>query len=443
MTSVKQTKSFLFVMGFSCPFPGAGWNRISYLARYFIDNGVACSVLSTFFPLTIKRVRAEKMGISVVKNFRIYNIIPQIPVENPFLIILNNFVAFIFSLPFCLFKRPNLIIISIWPANQLLCVSWISKLLRTKLVVDYRDEVEENWILCGQKPKFLYQLLKKIFIKIYRDSYLVTPTTLAVADNLVQKGVRNIHIVADGVDTTVFQPLDKGKMRSRLNIPEDTFVLVFLGHVPTARDSAYRLDIVVNALKLLKETNPRNESKYLLVIVGGGRIKELLKYADDLGVSSMIRYVGLIDDPREVVKVINVADVGIIPYGDSPSLRRMVPTKLYEYTACGIPVIGTAHEDSILAEYLRKYSIGITVPPLDSESLAKAIEDICTVLKNESELNSNALSFARKYTKAKIAEELLSRILNGNLIPLLKRRKRAESQYLRQVDSKAFYKEDF
>ena len=410
MTQAKHTKSFLFVLGFSCPFPGAGWNRISYLARYLMDHGIACSILSTFFPLTIKRAHAKKMEICVAKNIRIYNIIPQIPVENPFLIILNNLIAFIFSLPFCLFKRPDLLIISIWPANQLLCAFWLSKLLRTKLVIDYRDEVEENWISYGKKPRFFYELMKKVLIKIYRNSYLVTPTTPAVADNLEQKGVRNIHIVADGVDTTLFKPLDKGEMRSRLNIPEDIFVLVFLGYVY----DAYRVDIIVKALRILKEKNARNESKYLLIVVGGGKIKELLAYADNLRVSSMVRYVGVIDDPEEVVKVINAADVGIIPYGDNPSLRRMFPTKLFEYTACGIPVIGTLYDDSILAKYLRKHSIGITVPPLDSKSLAKAIEDIRNVLKNQSELNSNALSFARKYDKAKIAEELLSRLLKGD-----------------------------
>lgn len=417
MTSAKQTKSFLFVLGFSCPFPGAGWNRISYLARYFMDHGVACSVLSTFFPLTIKRVHAKKMGISVAKNIRIYNMIPQIPAENPFLIILNNLVAFIFSLPFCLFKRPDLIIISIWPANQLLGVFWVSKLLRTKLVIDYRDEVEENWFSFGQRPQFLYRLLKKVVTKIYRDSYLVTPTTPAVAHNLMQKGVGNIHIVADGVDTTIFKRLDKGKMRSCLNIGKDNFVLIFLGYV-SGQNTAYQVHIIVKALRRLKEKNPRNESKYLLIIVGGGRIEELLKYADNLGVSNMVRYLGSIDDPAEVAKIINVADVGIIPYSDNASLKRMVPTKLFEYTACGVPIIGTTHEDSILAEYVRKYSIGTTVPPLDSASLAEAIEDTCNVLKNQSELNSNALSFARRYDKAEIAEELLSRILKGDWIVL-------------------------
>lgn len=410
MIPIKHTKKILFVMGISCPFPGAGWNRISYLARYFLENGVDCSVLSPFFPGVVKHTNAKNMKILVAKNIQIYNIIPQIPAENFYSIVLNNFAAFVFSLPFCLFKRPDLLIVSIWPGDQVLGVFWVSKLLRTKLVIDYRDEVEENWISNGLKPKFFYQIMKKVLNKIYRDSYLVTPTTPGVANNLRHKGVHNIHVVADGVDTAIFKPLDKGDMKGRLNIPKDTFVLIFLGGVY----GAYRVDIVVRALKFLKDRNPRNESKYLLLVVGTGMIEELLKYADSLGASSMVRYVGEINEPIEVVKVINAADVGIIPYGDNPNLKRTVPTKLFEYTACGIPIIGTVTEDSILAGYLRRYSIGTTVPPLDGESLANAIEDICGVLKNQSELNSNALSFARTYDKAKIAKDLLSRLTKGD-----------------------------
>lgn len=398
-------KRFLFVIGITCPFPGAGWNRISYLARYFMENGVDCSVLSTFSPSNIRQKK-----ICVSKNIQIYNVVPQISVENPFFLILNNIVAFIFSLPFFLLKKPDVVVISVFPANQLIAVFWLSKILRTKLIIDYRDEIEDHWILYGKRWKSFYLLIKKVFSRIYSNSYLITPTTIAVADNLVQRGVHNIHIVADGADTTIFKPLDKGKMRNRLNIPKNIFVIVFLGYIY----HAYRVDIVVKTLKLLKEKNQRNESEYLLLIVGGGEINKLLKYADNLGVSNMVRYVGLVKDALEVVKVINAADVGIIPYDDNPLWKRMYPTKLFEYTACGLPVIGTVYEDSILAEYLRKHSIGITVPPLDIDSLAEAIEHIRNILKNQSEFSSKALSFARRYDKARIAEELLSRILKDN-----------------------------
>ena len=307
----KHEKSVVFVMGFSCPFPGAGWNRISYLARYFSDKGVHCSVLSTFFPIAMERLLAKKMSIIDAGKIRVYNILPQIPLENPFLIILNNVFSFVFGLPFILINKPDVIIVSIAPGNQLMGISWICSLLKKKLIVDYRDEVEENW-LSDYKPLGFYKIMKMAFSRIYRDSYLVTPTTTAVANKLKEKGVLNTHVVADGVDTKIFRPLDKSLIRGRMNIQNETLVLIFVGYV----QAAYRVDTIVRALQILKKENKENEHRYLLLIVGGGRVGDLLGYAESLGVTGMVKYLGIIASPEKLVEAINAADVGMIPYDD-------------------------------------------------------------------------------------------------------------------------------
>jgi len=391
-------------MGFSCPFPGAGWNRISYWAKYFSDTGVQCSILSTFFPVKIERLLAKRTSIVDFGKTRVYNIVPQIPLEYPFLIIINNLFSFVFSLPFILLKKPDTIIISIAPANQLLGISWISKLLKKKLVVDYRDEVEENWLSENKKPKYFYKVMRKVCLKIYQDSFLVTPTTSAVAKKLSAKGVHNVYVVADGVDTKIFKPLDKKLLREALHLPKNIFILIFVGYI----QGSYRVDVIVKALKLLKEKNKENEQRYTLLVVGGGDVNPLLRLAKKLDVTNMVKHLGIIASPTELVRIINVADIGMIPYNDNPTLKRMYPTKIFEYTACGLPVIGTTFKDSILADYVQKYGLGQTVLPLDYVALAAVIEDLYNKSENLSEFKLNALAFSRMFEKAKIAEKLLS-----------------------------------
>jgi glycosyltransferase involved in cell wall biosynthesis len=74
-----------------------------------------------------------------------------------------------------------------------------------------------------------------------------------------------------------------------------------------------------------------------------------------------------------LAQLIGMADVGMVHYDDNPLWKNSVPAKFYEYCACGLPVIATAHEDSILAEFIREYRIGITSPPMNEEKLAEAI----------------------------------------------------------------------
>jgi glycosyltransferase involved in cell wall biosynthesis len=406
MKQAKITQSAIFVMGFSCPFPGAGWNRISYLARRFSDRGVDCSILSTFFPINIERLLAKKASVIDEKKIRIYNIIPQIPLENPIFIIMNNLFSFIFGLPFIVFKKPDVMIISIAPGNQLMGMSWVAKLLKMKFVVDYRDEVEENWIIENRKPGLFYNVMRTVFSSIYHNSYLVTPTTPSVAKKLKEKGADRVFVVADGVDTTKFKPMNQSLIREEMQIQKDTCVLIFVGYV----QECYRVDVIVNALKLLKEKNKENEHRYLLLVVGGGSIKGLLRHAEAMGVGSMVKYLGIIKSPEELVKILNAADFGMIPYNDNPNLKRMYPTKIFEYTACGLSIIATTFADSILAEYIRNYGIGIATPPLISESLAKAIDDLWSKREGLVKMKKNSLAFAHSYEKSQIAEELFSKL---------------------------------
>ena len=95
--------------------------------------------------------------------------------------------------------------------------------------------------------------------------------------------------------------------------------------------------------------------------------------AFELGVSSNIEYRGVINNKAKLAELIAEADVGLIPYDDNPLWKNSLPAKFFEYCACGIPVIATVYDDSLLAMYIRKYGIGVTSPPMDKKKLAEAI----------------------------------------------------------------------
>lgn len=318
-------------------------------------------------------------------------------------LILNNFFAFLSSFPFLLVIRPYAVIISVPPDDQFLSLFLLSRIIKSKLVVDYRDEFEDYLIATQKRSRFFYVFMKELLSHLYRQAHLVTPVTPAFEESLKKRGVYNVEVVHDGVDTSLFRPRGREEMRNRLGLPEDTFIIVFSGSVY----SPYRLDIVVEALKILKERKATNGSKFLLLIVGGGEIERILDLANSLQIKEMVRHVGPFNELTEVAELLNAADVGIIPYDNNQLWEKTLSTKLFEYCACGVPVLATVTKQSILAKYIKNSKIGLVVPPLNSQLLAKALEKLCVDSETRTLYHTNALHFAKKWDKRKISENLL------------------------------------
>ena len=403
LTSLSKKKRFLFVIGLTCPFPGAGWWRLFNFAKWFRRMGHKCYVLSSFSPRSIncpKVLREE--------GIYIYNVLPSIMLNNPFFMILNNILAFIVSIPFFLLTKPDVVIISIPPVNQFFSTFILSRCMRCKLVIDYRDEFEDYLAMRTEKWSFFYRFLKEFLTYFYRKATIVVSVTPAVAKGLVKRGIYNVKVIHDGVDTTIFRPFDQSKVRVEFNVPQESFVIAYLGIIY----KPYRVDIVIKALKKLNHKNPKQ--KYLLILVGGGKVESILNLARNLGISDSVKYFGVIKNPAKIAKILSSADCGIIPYDDNPLWQKTYSTKLFEYCAVGLPVIGTVHENSALASIIKANKMGLITPPLDVEKLAMVLEMLSSNKKLRAKMRSNALCFSQKYDKKRLAMDLLKTILRRN-----------------------------
>ncbi len=392
-------KRFFFVIGFACPFPGAGWWRIFYFARYFKKRGHNCYVFSS---VSLKSLNSPRFIEK--ENIKIYNILPSVQLDNPIFLLLNNIFASIASIPFFLLNRPSAVIISVPPADQLLPVFVLSKIMKLKLIIDYRDEFEDYLVMHAGKWRFFYRFLKIFLPYLYRNVALVTPVTPAVAENLKRRGIYNVKVVYDGVDTKIFRQLNKNKMRSEFHIPQDSFVIAYLGGIY----KPYRVDIVIRALKKLNEKDSKH--KYLLILAGGGDVKSVLNLAKSLGIFDSVKYFGVIKNPTEIAKILSLADCGIIPYDDNPLWQKTYSTKLFEYCAVGLPVVATVHENSVLATAIKEHEMGLIVPPINSDALASLLETLRSDKELMAKMGLSALKFARNYDKEKLARDLLETI---------------------------------
>jgi len=273
-------------------------------------------------------------------------------------------------------------------------------------VFDVRDEWEDYAINKASSKTFreAYRLLKALMTSLYNKSDLVVAVTQPIARSLKLRGVRGVKIVPNGADINVFRPYEKSVVRRGLGLRDDEFVIVYEGGI----GGYYRLDVVVRAIAKLDDST---RSKIRLLIIGSGDMPTVLKLAESFGLNDNVIYLGVKNDKVELAQIISAGDIGIVPYDANPLWKNSVPAKFYEYCACGIPVIATVCDDSLLGDLIEKHRIGVTSPPLDEEKLANAID---WLYKNKSFIET-AGERARqlikeKFDRNKVAEEYLNLI---------------------------------
>jgi len=128
-----------------------------------------------------------------------------------------------------------------------------------------------------------------------------------------------------GVDINLFKPGDDEDDKK-------TFRLIHHGSIVDNRG----LDKVIKALNLL-----RNYDIELFLLGSGNGVAELKGLASKLKLEEKVIFHTRIPY-KEVPRFINKADAGILPFQDWPGWNTSSPIKLFEYLACGKPVIVTS-----------------------------------------------------------------------------------------------------
>jgi len=371
------------------------------LANYLKYRGVDVYVASIFSPKSISQA-----GVKIWRGIRIYNLCPTLWIEDVPSLIFNIFSSLIVYPLLTLLLRPNVVVVSVPSGEPAVGAFFSSKLVRAKVVFDVRDEWEDYVISKAPSRvyKAAYRLFKTLMTSIYARSDLVVTVTQNLVQSLLLRGIDNVKLVPNGADVSIFKPYGKANVREELGLKKDDFILVYSGGV----GGYYRLDVVVKAVARL-DGAIHDEIK--LLIVGSGNVSQLIRLAKKLGLNNNIVYLGVKNDRKELAQILSAGDVGIVPYDDNPLWKNSVPAKFYEYCACGLPVVATVYEDSILAKLINENGIGLTVRPMDKEKLAEAIRNL---YENESfrvVAGRKARELVeREFDRNKIAEKFLNLI---------------------------------
>jgi colanic acid biosynthesis glycosyl transferase WcaI len=241
-------------------------------------------------------------------------------------------------------------------------------------------------------------LVEKLELFLYRRSTAIAALTGSFKDNLVSRGITGdkISVVINGVDLSRYAPRPRDRELASDWGLEGKFVAGYIG----THGMAHALDNVLDAAERLKD----DDSVRFLLAGAGAERDALMADAAKRGLNNVVF---MPRQPKEDMPAVwSLCDVALVHLKDSPVFAGVIPSKIFEAEAMGLPLLLAAPEGEASTIVLNDKA-GLHVAPEDPDALATAVRQ----LKNDPALCQTfaaaALAAAPGHSRETQAREML------------------------------------
>jgi glycosyltransferase involved in cell wall biosynthesis len=294
-------------------------------------------------------------------------------------------------------RRYNVVQVHNLP-DFLIFAALMPKLTGARLILDLHDLMPEffaarfnsrltNW------PLRLIRWQERLSCRF--ADHVITVTE-AWRKTLIKRGVpaEKISVVMNVADDRIFFRAPATKPQPAT---DGCFHLIYHGNL----SQRYGIDLAIQAVDLV-----RNQILACLTIHGSGpRLENLIKLTDDLGLGERVHFSTRAIPTCELPQLIRQADAGIVPYRRDVFTDGILPTKLLEYVALGIPVVAArtpaieAYFDDTMLEFFT---------PGDAADLAHHILALYADRERREQLRRDSAKFTRRYNWTEIRMEYIA-----------------------------------
>ena len=281
---------------------------------------------------------------------------------------------------------------------------FLSKMFKIPFVVDIAEHfpalMKENkkW----SKNKFLAFFCFIFYTFIEKYTVTTAKNIIVVTEEQQQRMIQQYKISKDKFtiinNTPVISANTSFMYKQNKNAP---LVVIYTGQI----DAKFRgIETVLEAAKIVKNSN------IVIKIFGGGCDEEKHKnYIETYHVNNVI-ITGYMPH-KQLMKEIEVSDIGIIPHTNSDVIQYTMPNKIFDYISKGKPIITS--DAKPLKRIVDECDCGYVFKACNSESLAKVL---LYVNENKQELPLKAINgfnaCKHKYNWAEDEKELLNLVNN-------------------------------
>jgi hypothetical protein len=282
------------------------------------------------------------------------------------------------------------------------CAAWIVSAFKGKpFVFELRDLWPEAIRAVGavQNARIL-GWLEKLERFLYDKATAIVAVTESFKVNLVARGVdgAKIHVVTNGVDVSRFKPAAKDPgLLKRLGL-QGKFVAGYLG----THGLAHSLHTILDAAGQFRRRFAGSAIHFLFL--GDGAMKSALKSQAEAQGLDNLTFVDTVPKD-EVQRYWSILDVAIIHLKKVELFQTVIPSKLFESMAMGVPVLHGVMGES--AEIVEKERVGLLFEPENAHDLCEKLLFLAANPKVRAELGRNARRAASRFDRSLLAEQML------------------------------------
>ena len=341
----------------------------------------------------------------MVEDIHVWRVKTYISANEGFIKRTIDFVSFmISSLFFGLFVRKVDVVVGTSPQFFTVISAWLLAIFkRVPFVFELRDIWPASITAVGaMRGVWIINILEKLELFLYRQADLIISVTHSFKSSLKNRGVsaNKIKIVLNGVDLERYSPLqEKDESLATKYELKNKFVIGYIG----THGLAHALENVIEAAeRIIKEENIR------IVFAGGGADwSRLEKIVCERGLENIVM---IPRQPKEQMpQVWSLCDISLVHLKDSPLFKTVIPSKIFESMAMGLPII-MAVPIGEATDIIEDYKAGIHVSPESPKELSEKFLELARDKDLVRILSYQSLNAARNFDRKKLALEMLNHI---------------------------------
>jgi glycosyltransferase involved in cell wall biosynthesis len=276
-------------------------------------------------------------------------------------------------------KKPDVIILYSVPTNGLQTVYLAHKY---GIPVIFRSLDVLNQLV----PPIFSGITKMLERYVYSNVDLVLAINKGLAQYTSKMGAKKVEILPLGVDKQ-FQPnIDATELKHKHGLHYKQ-VILFVG-------TLYKfsgLDLLIKDFhRILKEFPDAR----LLIVGDGTQRSKLESLIEECWLKGKVIMVGQLSYDK-LPQYINLSDVCIMPFQSCETTDDIIPSKVYQYLACGKPVVSTKLKGMI--------EDGMGQGILFNDNV---VDGIIEVLKDGEDLGSEALEYVKRHDYDNVVKQL-------------------------------------